>query len=89
MVKKLSEEPARLVKWRFKPDKNADMGEVKYWWSDGSKTQETAASYVDAIPLGHDPRHGSAKPGEKRALRGHPLVQDVEAFNEVTAVLLI
>jgi hypothetical protein len=44
-----SKEPPVLTKWRFVPNKKGSAGEVRYQWSDGSKTKETVASYVDAV----------------------------------------
>jgi hypothetical protein len=39
-----------LMKWRFAPaDKGGEAGEARYWWSDGSKTQEPVASHADAV----------------------------------------
>jgi hypothetical protein len=48
---KLKVKPILLVKWRFAADKKGEAGEAKYWWSDGSKTQEKVASHVDAVRL--------------------------------------
>ena len=47
-----SKAPPMLIKWHFVPDKkdhHGPEGEARYWWSDGSKTEETIASYVDAL----------------------------------------
>jgi hypothetical protein len=38
-----------LVKWRFDPGKDETSSRSKYWWSDGSKTEQPAASYLDAV----------------------------------------
>jgi hypothetical protein len=38
-----------LVKWRFVPDKKGSAGEARYWWSDGSRSEEKVASLVEAV----------------------------------------
>jgi hypothetical protein len=37
------------MKWRLMPDKWDGAGLARYWWSDGSKTDEKVASRVDAF----------------------------------------
>ncbi len=41
--------PTLLVKWRFVPDKKGSAGEARYWWSDGSRSEEPVASLVEAV----------------------------------------
>ena len=38
-----------LKKWRFVESKKEESGKAKYWWSDGSKTEEQVTSHMDAI----------------------------------------
>jgi hypothetical protein len=38
-----------LKKWRFKEDEKGPGGEARYWWSDGSKTEERVNSHMDAV----------------------------------------
>jgi hypothetical protein len=38
-----------LKKWRFEEDKKGHGGEAKYWWSDGTKSEERVSSHVDAV----------------------------------------
>jgi hypothetical protein len=38
-----------LLEWRFVPDKEGETGQARYWWSDGSRTEENADSYIDAV----------------------------------------
>ncbi len=54
-----------LMKWRFAPaDKGGETGEARYWWSDGSKTQERVASHADAVSrLKAIQDSGGVKPG--------------------------
>ena len=47
---KASEHKAPLLKkWRFKQDEQGNEGEARYWWSDGSKSEERVISHRDAI----------------------------------------
>jgi hypothetical protein len=39
----------RLMKWRFVPDRKGETGQARYWWSDGSRTEEKVASRWDAV----------------------------------------
>ena len=41
--------PVLLKKWRFAQDQKGEAGEVKYWWSDGSKTKERVISHAQAV----------------------------------------
>jgi hypothetical protein len=38
-----------LIKWRFVPDQKGESGQARYWWSDGSRTEDKVASYIDAV----------------------------------------
>jgi hypothetical protein len=47
-----SREPPMLVKWRFVSDKKDQLGsegEARYWWSDGSKSEEKVGSLMEAV----------------------------------------
>ncbi|MCB8875939.1 hypothetical protein [Acidisoma silvae] len=46
---KLPKNPALLKKWRFAADKKGAGGEARYWWSDGSRTEERVESHLDAV----------------------------------------
>jgi hypothetical protein len=44
-----NKKPPMLVKWRFVPSKKGSAGEARYWWSDGTKSEEKVASLVEAV----------------------------------------
>ena len=47
--KKILPDVPLLKKWRFVEGKKEASGKAKYWWSDGSKTEEQVTSHMDAV----------------------------------------